>query len=68
MTSLYPYVIPFVSSFRHRSVLLVATFTVHLAYGFSSIKLLAVTPTGAQFGPPGYEVDLFELIVWFANL
>jgi putative oxidoreductase len=39
-------------------VLLVAIFTVHLPYGFSSIKLLAVTPAGAQFGPPGYETDL----------
>jgi hypothetical protein len=36
-------------------VLLVAMFTVHLPYGFSSIKLLEVTPAGAKFGPPGYE-------------
>lgn len=42
-------------------VLLVATFTVHLQYGFSSIKILAVTPAGAQFGPPGYETDLLYL-------
>jgi putative oxidoreductase len=40
------------------AVLLVAMFTVHLPYGFSSIKLVTVTPAGAQFGPPGYEVDL----------
>jgi putative oxidoreductase len=40
------------------AILLVAMFTVHLPYGFSSIKLMAVTATGAQFGPPGYEVDL----------
>ena len=39
-------------------VLLVAIFTVHLSYGFSSIKLQAVTAAGAQFGPPGYETDL----------
>jgi putative oxidoreductase len=43
------------------AVLLVAMFTVHLPYGFSSIKLLAVTATGAQFGPPGYECDLLYL-------
>ena len=43
------------------AVLLVAVFTVHLPYGFSSIKLIAVTPTGAQFGPPGYECDLLYL-------
>ena len=39
-------------------VLLVAILTVHLPYGFSSIKLLAVTPAGAHFGQPGYETDL----------
>src|ERR1700740_483327 len=43
------------------AVLLVAIFTVHLPYGFSSIKLLAVTAAGAQFGPPGYETDLLYL-------
>src|SRR5689334_12683201 len=42
-------------------VLLVAVFTVHLPYGFSSIKLLAVTAAGAQFGPPGFETDLLYL-------
>jgi len=40
------------------AVLLVAMFTVHLPYGFSSIKLIAVTAAGPQFGPPGYEIDL----------
>jgi putative oxidoreductase len=43
------------------AVLFVATFTVHLRNGFSSIKLLAVTPAGAQFGQPGYEADLLYL-------
>src|SRR5215475_10655365 len=43
------------------AVLLVAIFTVHLPYGFSSIKLQEVTAAGAQFGPPGYEVDLLYL-------
>lgn len=42
-------------------VLLVAIFTVHLPYGFSSIKLIAVTQGGAQFGPPGYECDVLYL-------
>lgn len=42
-------------------VLLVAMFTVHLPYGFSSIKLVAVTPGGAQFGPPGYETVLLYI-------
>ena len=43
------------------AVLLVAIFTVHLPYGFSSIKLQAVTAAGAQFGPPGYETSLLYL-------
>ena len=43
------------------ALLVVATFTVHLPYGFSSIKLLSVTVTGAQFGPPGYELNLLYL-------
>jgi len=43
------------------AVLLVAMITVHLPYGFSSIKLQAVTAAGAQFGPPGFETDLLYL-------
>jgi len=42
-------------------VLLVAIFTVHLQYGFSSIKLQEITPSGAHFGQPGYETDLLYL-------
>jgi putative oxidoreductase len=43
------------------AVLLVAMFTVHLPYGFSSVKIMSVTSGHAQFGPPGYEVDLLYL-------
>jgi len=43
------------------AVLFVAMLTVHLPYGFSSIKLLSVTSGRAQFGPPGYELDLLYL-------
>jgi putative oxidoreductase len=43
------------------AVLLVAMFTVHLPYGFSSIKVMAVTAMGPKFGPPGYECDLLYL-------
>ena len=45
------------------AVLLVAIFTVHLPYGFSSIKLLAVTAAGAQFGPPASKLIFFALLV-----
>jgi putative oxidoreductase len=50
-----------IASVPMAAVLLVAMFTVHLQYGFSSIKLLAVSAAGAQFGPPGYETDLLYL-------
>ena len=39
----------------------VAIFTVHLPYGFSSIKLISVEKGRAQFGPPGYECDLLYI-------
>jgi putative oxidoreductase len=40
------------------AVLLVATLTVHLPNGFSSVKLLSYDASGAHFGQPGYETDL----------
>jgi putative oxidoreductase len=43
------------------ALLFVAIFSVHLPNGFSSIKLLSVTAGRAQFGPPGYEVNLLYL-------
>jgi putative oxidoreductase len=42
-------------------LLFVAIFTVHLPYGFSSIKLMSVMNGQAQFGPPGYETSLLYL-------
>jgi putative oxidoreductase len=42
-------------------LLFVAIFTVHLPYGFSSIKLMSVMAGRAQFGPPGYECNLLYL-------
>jgi putative oxidoreductase len=52
--------IPFVS-LPLSAILLVAVVTVHLPYGFSSIKLREVTAAGPQFGPPGYETDLLYI-------
>src|SRR5262245_43256598 len=43
-------------------VMLTAMFTVHFQYGYSTIKLEAVTAAGAQFGPPGYEMNLLYII------
>jgi putative oxidoreductase len=48
-------------SFPLAMLLLVAIFTVHLPYGFSSIKLMSVIAGRPQFGPPGYECDLLYL-------
>jgi putative oxidoreductase len=42
-------------------LLAVAILTVHLPYGFSSIKLVGVVNGRAQFGPPGYECDLLYI-------
>jgi len=42
-------------------VLLTALFTVHLPYGFFSVKLVEVTAGGTRFGPVGYEVVLLYL-------
>lgn len=42
-------------------VLLVATFTVHLQFGFTSIKLMSVVNGIPQFGPPGYETDMLYI-------
>jgi hypothetical protein len=43
------------------SVRNVAIVTVHLRFGFSSIKLLAITAAGPQLDPPGYETNLLYL-------
>jgi putative oxidoreductase len=43
------------------AVLLVATVTVHLPNGFSSIKLMSYDAAGAHFGQPGYETDLLYI-------
>ena len=42
-------------------VLLTALFTIHLPYGFFSVKLIEVTATGTKFGTVGYEIILLYL-------
>src|SRR5262249_54027331 len=42
-------------------MMLVAMFTVHLRYGFSSVKTIGLTANGPRFGPPGYEVNLLYI-------
>jgi putative oxidoreductase len=42
-------------------MMVVAMFTVHWKYGFSSINTIGLTPNGPQFGPPGYEVNLLYI-------
>lgn len=43
-------------------LMLVAIVTVHLPYGFSSIKLMSFSHGRAQFGPPGFECDLLYIV------
>jgi putative oxidoreductase len=42
-------------------VLVTALFTVHLPYGFFSVKLVEVTASGTKFGSVGYEIILLYL-------
>lgn len=48
------------------ATMLVAMFTIHLKYGFSSIKTIGLTPDGPRFGPPGYEVNLLYVAALIA--
>lgn len=41
--------------------MLTAMFTIHIHYGFSSVKTIGLTPEGPQFGPPGYEINLLYI-------
>jgi len=41
--------------------MLTAMFTVHLRYGFSTIKFRAVDAAGPEFGKPGYELNLLYI-------
>jgi putative oxidoreductase len=43
------------------AIMLTAILTVHLPYGYSSIRLNGVTPAGAEFGPIGIELPLLYL-------
>ena len=42
-------------------VMQTAISSVHWQYGFSSIRLKAVTASGAEFGPIGYEMNLLYI-------
>ncbi len=44
------------------AVMLTATFSVHFQYGFSSVRLKAITASGPQFGPIGYEMNLLYMV------
>jgi putative oxidoreductase len=50
------FVVPF--SIPLAVIMLTAMFSVHFQYGFSSIRLKAITAAGAEFGPIGYEMNL----------
>jgi putative oxidoreductase len=41
--------------------MLVALFTLHIHYGFSSVNTIGLTASGPVFGPPGYEINLLYI-------
>lgn len=43
------------------AVMVTAIAGVHWPYGFSSVRLVALTEHGAQFGPVGYELPLLYI-------
>lgn len=43
------------------AIMVTAMFGVHFRYGFSSIRLKALSSAGAEFGPVGYEITLLYL-------
>jgi putative oxidoreductase len=47
-------------------VLLTALASIHLPYGFFSVKIVEVTATGTKFGPVGYEIIVLYLAGLFA--
>ena len=47
-------------------MILVAMFSVHLKYGFSSVNTIGLTEDGPKFGPPGYEVNLLYIAGLFS--
>ena len=42
-------------------IMITAMLTVHLQYGFSSIRLKGITGAGPEFGPIGYEMNLLYI-------
>jgi putative oxidoreductase len=50
------------------AIMVTAMIEVHLSYGFSSIKLKAPSASGAEFGSPGYELNLVVYIAALVTL
>jgi putative oxidoreductase len=48
------------------AVMATAMFGVHFRYGFSSVRLQAFGANGAEFGPVGYELNLFYIAALLA--
>jgi putative oxidoreductase len=48
------------------ATMLVATLTIHVHYGFSSVNTVGMTPSGPVFGPPGYEINVLYIAALLA--
>ena len=46
--------------------MLVAMFTIHVHYGFSSVNTIGLTTAGPVFGPPGYEINVLYIVALLA--
>jgi putative oxidoreductase len=46
--------------------MLVAMFSLHLRFGFSSVNTIGLTASGPVFGPPGYEINLLYVAALLA--
>ena len=46
--------------------MLVAMFSIHIHYGYSSINTIGLTAKGPLFGPPGYEINLLYIAALIA--
>lgn len=46
--------------------MLTALFSIHIKYGFSSIRTTGLDGNGPLFGPPGYEINLLYIAALIA--
>ncbi|WP_261512337.1 DoxX family protein [Chryseobacterium paludis] len=43
--------------------MLVALFSIHIKFGFSTVNTIGLSESGPKFGPPGYEINIIYIAV-----